>query len=104
MSAFETEPVSPQENEIQNESFFTKGDFLVGLLSCIEVLWSEHADAVRNQDKDKRAHARSELHRAYRELEECQDDITDPSVKPETREAIEFELWMARNHLDKVLH
>jgi ElaB/YqjD/DUF883 family membrane-anchored ribosome-binding protein len=104
MNAFETEPAPPQENEKQADPLFTKGDFLIGMVSYIEALWSRHAEAVRDKNKELRAEVRSELHRAYRELEECQDDINDSSVKPETRETVEFELWMARNHLHKVLH
>jgi hypothetical protein len=104
MTAFETEPAPSQENERQDETLFTRGDLLIGMLSYIETLWSRHAEAISMQNTEARAHIRSELYRAYHELEECQDDINDSSVEPETRKAVEFELWMARTQLQKVLH
>jgi hypothetical protein len=103
MNAFETEPAPSKENESQNETLFTKDDFLVGIVSYIEQLWTQRAIAVQNQDSDGLAHLRDELYRAYRELEECRADIDDPSVTVETRTAVENELWMAKNHLYKVL-
>jgi hypothetical protein len=104
MTSFGTEPAPSQENERQNETLFTRGDLLMGMLSYIEALWSQHAEAVSTQNTEARAHIRSELYRAYHELEECQDDINDPSVTAETRDAVENELWTARNHLYKILH
>ena len=104
MNAFETEPVPPQENEKHSEALFTKGDFLVGMLSYLETLWSQHAEAIQSKNTSDRERIRDEIYRAYHSLEECQDDVNDVSVKPETKQAIEFELWMSRNHLRKILH
>ncbi len=104
MTAFETEPVFPKENENTSETLFTRGDFLAGMISQIEVLWQMRADAIRDQNTEDRKRIRDELYQIYNTLEQYQEDINDPSVKPETREAVEEELWLLRNHLHKFLH
>jgi hypothetical protein len=104
MTAFESEPAPSKENEKQDELLFTRGDLLVDMVSYINDLWTQRASALQERDKETLAHLRDELYRAYRELEECQDDVNDSSVTAETRNAVENELWMAKNHLYKVLH
>lgn len=104
MTAFESEPVFPKENENTSEILFTRDDLLIGLVSQIEVLWRKHADAVRDQNAEDRKSVRDELYQIYATLEYYEADITDASVTPETRTAAEYELWLMRNHLYKILH
>jgi len=104
MNAFEPEPAPSKENEKQEELLFTRGDLLVDMVSYINDLWTQRAAALQEQDKEALGHLRDELYRAYRELEECQDDVHDSSVTAEVRESVENELWMAKNHLYKILH
>ena len=108
MRTFDTlQPPSIELADREYEPLAITEERLAEFLQYVEVLWSEHADALRQPARENLDKIRDNLHNAYDQLEQMSDFLDQETtllfISADTLEMAKSELTFSRQNLHKVL-